>query len=555
MEEDINLKASQDKKSEPKTLEKILILQKLLDKLSERKKALKDSKEKIFSEIDKNSFKYLEGKMNNKRVFDLILNRGIINGSKYSLIPSSKEFLGNLYEPACKFYFLLQNDNSLMMQITELSEGIGDANCEELSDFFVHFLYNNIIDSSFNEERLILMIYLHLKKQILGELDGNYLTKPFLKHVFNSLTRKFDLWNFLGTILNKNLIKIQNVKNILSVDIDKLDKEFKKIYKNSDLSLGKVKSDEGKKKLSDSTIKDKFKAYLPNKEEKFKLKRANRVVDLSDKIDEEEEKEDEKEENIEQDDSYNNLMKSFVFINDIDEFEVMQDIKDNKDTKNIKKPEDTFKKRKTDEINQNNNDNKNDKNIDNINNNNKIIINNSLNLEGKQSSDDSNKKEISINSSDLSKNKSDSSLKDEIIKKVNITKFLEENDVTKQKLIEKLNQYKSIEDIKENNNIYFAMEVYIKDLINKMEKEKSDSNKEKFEEIYSCNFIEKKIKSKIIMKRFYINYKFIISRINDIIKEISKNLESFPYYIKCIYKIINILLSIKYSNNYSHLKN
>ena len=59
------------------------------------------------------------------------------------------------------------------------------------------------------------MIYLHLKKQILGELDGNYLTKPFLKHVFNSLTRKFDLWNFLGTILNKNIIKIQNVKNIL----------------------------------------------------------------------------------------------------------------------------------------------------------------------------------------------------------------------------------------------------------------------------------------------------------------------------------------------------
>ena len=56
MEEDINLKASQDKKSEPKTLEKILILQKLLDELSERKKALKDSKEKIFSEIDKNSF-------------------------------------------------------------------------------------------------------------------------------------------------------------------------------------------------------------------------------------------------------------------------------------------------------------------------------------------------------------------------------------------------------------------------------------------------------------------------------------------------------------------
>ena len=56
------------------------------------------------------------------------------------------------------------------------------------------------------------------------------------------------------------------------------------------------------------------------------------------------------------------------------------------------------------------------------------------------------------------------------------------------------------------------------------------------------------------MKSIYINYKFIKTRINNIIEAISKNIESFPYTIKCIFKIIEILLSKKYNNNYSYLK-
>ena len=166
MNEDINLKANQDLDLESKTtLEKILMLQKLLNDLSLRKKA----KEKILTEIEKNSFKYLEGRINTKRVFDLILNKGIKIADKYLLIQNSKDCLDDLYQPVYNFYFLLQNDNLLMMKLSELSQE-EKGKCEELSDFFVHFLYNNIIDSSFHEERLILMIYLHLKKHLKKQI-------------------------------------------------------------------------------------------------------------------------------------------------------------------------------------------------------------------------------------------------------------------------------------------------------------------------------------------------------------------------------------------------
>ena len=46
-----------------------------------------------------------------------------------------------------------------------------------------------MIDSSFNEERLILTIFLHLENQILKVFKGKYLEEPFLINVFHALTR------------------------------------------------------------------------------------------------------------------------------------------------------------------------------------------------------------------------------------------------------------------------------------------------------------------------------------------------------------------------------
>ena len=115
-----------------------------------------------------------------------------------------------------------------------------------------------------------------------------------------------------------------------------------------------------------------------------------------------------------------------------------------------------------------------------------------------------------------------------------------------------LNGYKNIN---ENNHIYIAMQQYLNNLL---------KNNEEDEEIYSSYFIVNELKSMglhknkdnfyKLLKNIYINYNYIIRTINNIIKEISKNIESLPYSIKCIFKIIDILLNKKYDDNYSLLK-
>ena len=139
MDEHINKKANQDINLKSMlAIDKLLMLQKLLKDLSIKKKSLKEIKEEIFSEIDENSYKYFEGVINNKKAFDFILNQDTKINNKYILIQDNKKVFEDLYQSVYNFYFLLLNDNSLMLQLSELSQANIDF-CEQLSDFFVHF--------------------------------------------------------------------------------------------------------------------------------------------------------------------------------------------------------------------------------------------------------------------------------------------------------------------------------------------------------------------------------------------------------------------------------
>ena len=422
MDEDINKKANQDINLKSMlAIDKLLMLQKLLKDLSIKKKSLKEIKEEIFSEIDENSYKYFEGVINNKKAFDFILNQDTKINNKYILIQDNKKVLEDLYQSVYNFYFLLLNDNSLMLQLSELSQANIDF-CEKLSDFFVHFLYTNMIDSSFNEERLILMIFLHLEKQILKVFKGKYLEEPFLINVFHALTRKIDIWNYLGSLLNKIILKIEKERTVLSVDINEV---------NKNLFLKGNNSNNG-----------------------------NYILDEIGKI--------------------NDIQNSII----------------------------TFEKRKTDET--------------------------------EQKEDEQNNKKKILNK-----------------KEMNIWAFFKDNDITKQKLIEILNKFKNID---ENSHKNKAMEDYLNNLLKELDD--SGKNKKEDKEIYSSYFIEEDLKSlglnencfNALMKNIYKNYNIIISTINNIIISISKNIESLPYSIKCIFKIINILLNKKYSNNSKYLK-
>ena len=237
MEEEINYNnINQDLKlkSMP-TIEKVLMLQKILKELKFRKKAFLDTKEKMYSEIDKNLIQFFEGRIYTKKIFDHILNDDTkVHSTEYILIPGDKTSLKDLYEP---FY-------------------------NPLSEFLVHFFYVDIINCSFNEDRLILLIYLLLEKQILSDnikkKNNNSLTyskDDILYHIFESMTRKIDIRNFLGNILNKYISKIENLRTNLSLDFGEENKisdlSGKYLYQrfNSDYSNGENEI-HSKKKLS-----------------------------------------------------------------------------------------------------------------------------------------------------------------------------------------------------------------------------------------------------------------------------------------------------------------
>ena len=164
MEEEINYNnINQDLKlkSMP-TIEKVLMLQKILKELKFRKKAFLDTKEKMYSEIDKNLIQFFEGRIYTKKIFDHILNDDTkVHSTEYILIPGDKTSLKDLYEPFYNFLFLLQSDNSLMLKLIQLCKNY-KRYFKPLSEFLVHFFYVDIINCSFNEDRLILLIYLLL---------------------------------------------------------------------------------------------------------------------------------------------------------------------------------------------------------------------------------------------------------------------------------------------------------------------------------------------------------------------------------------------------------
>ena len=65
-----------------------------------------------------------------------------------------------------KIIFLIRNNNDILLNLI--------SNCpknsfDQFADFLVNFFFNNTIDSSFNEEELIMILYLIIEKYILNE--------------------------------------------------------------------------------------------------------------------------------------------------------------------------------------------------------------------------------------------------------------------------------------------------------------------------------------------------------------------------------------------------
>ena len=556
------------------TIQKVLILQRLLKEMTAKKKIFIDSKEKLISKINDNCYKYFEGRIKTKKSFDYINN----NESKnYILIKNNRDILANLYKPIYNFYFLLQNDNSLMLKLIELCDEIY---FEDLSDFFVHFLYVNIINFSFFEGKLIHLIYLLLEKLIMKTLPDKieinndipikYLKNTFLSYVFKSLTRKIDVRNFLSSVLNKYILRIESIRMTLSIEIKKVNQilnlKSNYIYRSLISSNGSLKDNEIHIK------KKRFKGFEGNKKinNNFKqntsLRRAKKII-LEEPI----------KQNEENDDNNEGKKESKTKNNIIDEYEIIDEkgeIAEQK--KDDEKPNNIFKKRTNKEEAEKKEEDKKDKKEEP----NKLFKLDELKIEGKTPSNDIKpvRKELYLYQSlNMFKGKS-SKLTNSLIN-TNINKddenntidlFFIENDIKKQKIKEKLEDYENYKE----NNINSAMKEYLntllkcidedleKDLNNKPLKLTESNSKENFtkkedREIFSSSlFIEELNSIRLIkssdnfiqlMKKIRINHHIITKIIKNIINELYKNLLIVPYSIKCIFRIINDLLDKKYS--------
>ena len=220
MEKD-NKKVSNLESTSP--IDKILEIQNLINKLNSTKMLFKETKDRMVNKLNLKSKSYFENKVKIKEVFD---TKKIEEQITYTLIDNPEESFVS-YQSLYDFYFLLRNDHLLLLNIIEFAD---KTTYEELSFFLVHFLYENITNESFTENKLMIMVYLLLEKLIINDLPDSideknenipstFLNETFIFYVNKNLTRKLNLRAFLNDILKSFILKMENHKQFLTVEI------------------------------------------------------------------------------------------------------------------------------------------------------------------------------------------------------------------------------------------------------------------------------------------------------------------------------------------------
>ena len=211
------------------TYTKISILQGLLKEMSSIKERFEDNKNIMLDKIKKNCYDYYKNKIGMKEIYDYCLSNYIDNHINYVIIEDNKSKLDEKYDTINNVLFLLRNNNDLMLNIIK---NCPENSYDQLTDFLVNFFYENTIDSSFNEEELMVIIYLIIEEYIYNKLPKetmnnntfkdkktiNYFNENILYHIFKSLTRKPDVRNYTVSVLYESLTKLEGYNDIISVE-------------------------------------------------------------------------------------------------------------------------------------------------------------------------------------------------------------------------------------------------------------------------------------------------------------------------------------------------
>ena len=473
------------------TFSKIGLAQNLLKEMYSLKERFEDNKNKMIDKIEQNCLKYYKNKIYSKEIYDYFETNNLEEHFDYNLTNDLKDIIQNiLYEPIYNFLFTLRNNNNLVIQIIN--------NCnpkyyKEIANFIIHFFYEDISNCTFFQEELFLIIYLYFEdlifKKLPFKLNSSFIKKNsdlyneqiknnFIYFLFNSLTKKEYIRNYLSSFLSDLIFKLEEYRYNLSTE---------------PFIINKI---------------------IENKEEKVDINKLNKV---SLKI-----KKNKSKENI-----FDSKNSGNIFLKNNKKLKETIDTSNN----NIKNAIETIKR---------------------------LSIGN-IKLKGRLSIDpsiDISKILEKLDKNDKLKDKNNNNKKDNYNlenrykEEIKIDPFFDELDIAYTYICEKLNYY---ENIKDKNKKDYGMIEYLDILLNEITKDgepveifstillknelklyKMNKNKENFEKIIN------KIKS---------NYDYIISFINILIIKIKDNIKSIPFFIKCIFKIIEELLNKKYKNS------
>ena len=207
------------------TYEKICILQNMLKEMISIKGRFEKNKNIMLERIKANCKEYYKDQIGMKAIFDYCKSNNPEKYYNYVLVDNNEERLGKEnYDIIYKVIFLLRNNNDLLFNLI--------INCpknsfDELADFLVNFFFNNTIDTSFNEEELIIIIYLIIEQKILNEeieigeekYENNIFSRyNFIHYLFKHLTRKPDVRGFIYTILSNYIIQLEEYNETISID-------------------------------------------------------------------------------------------------------------------------------------------------------------------------------------------------------------------------------------------------------------------------------------------------------------------------------------------------
>jgi hypothetical protein len=234
------------------TYSKISLLQALLKEMTSIKERFEDNRKDLLEKIGNNCNSIYKNKIGIKEIYDYCKSNSPEQHYNYVLVEDAEEALRDKYNIIYDAIFLIRNSNDIMVNFIQ---NCPKRSYEQFVDFLVHFFYENTIDSTLNEEELIIIIYLVIEDYFLKTLPDNFfldniddkknkifLRESILYEIFKSITRKPELRNFTCTVLSEAILKLEGYNDIISVETKIIANKMINDLDNQDAHSGRSNS-------------------------------------------------------------------------------------------------------------------------------------------------------------------------------------------------------------------------------------------------------------------------------------------------------------------------